>query len=69
MKEPVGVLREVVLLTHEQSVAQLGGSSGLRDEGLMDSALGKPQNLFVYGKPVRAGGERCPRSREESAIH
>jgi death-on-curing protein len=51
MKEPVWVLREVVLRAHEQSLAQFGGSDGVRDEGLMDSALGKPQNLFAYGKP------------------
>ena len=52
MKEPVWVLREVVLTLHEQSLAQFGGSAGIRDEGLMDSALGKPRNLFAYGKPA-----------------
>lgn len=51
MKEPIWVLREVVLLAHEQSLAQFGGAAGIRDEGLLDSALGKPQNLFAYGKP------------------
>ena len=51
MKEPAWVLREVVLMAHEQSLAQFGGSAGVRDEGLMDSALGKPQNLFACGKP------------------
>ena len=51
MKKPVWVLREVVLLAHEQSLAQFGGSPGIRDEGLLDSALGKPQNLFACGKP------------------
>jgi death-on-curing protein len=51
MKEPVWVLREVVFMLHEQSLAQYGGSAGIRDEGLADSALGKPQNLFTYGKP------------------
>lgn len=53
MKDPVWVLREVVLMLHEQSLAQFGGSSGVRDAGLLDSALGRPQNLFVYGKPSR----------------
>jgi death-on-curing protein len=51
MKEPIWILREVALLAHEQSLAQFGGSDGLRDEGLLDSALGKPHNLFAYGKP------------------
>jgi death on curing protein len=51
MKKPAWVLREVVLMLHEQSLAQFGGSAGIRDEGLLDSALSKPQNLFAYGKP------------------
>ncbi len=52
MKEPVWILREVVLMAHDQSLAQFGGSGGVRDENLMDSALGKPLNLFAYGKPT-----------------
>ena len=52
MKEPVWVLREVVLILHEQSLEEFGGSAGTRDEGLLDSALGKPLNLFAYGKPT-----------------
>ena len=51
MKAPAWVLREVVLVLHEQSLAQFGGAAGVRDEGLLDSALGKPHNLFAYGKP------------------
>ena len=51
MKEPVWVLREVALLAHEQSLAQFGGGAGVRDNGMLDSALGKPQNLFAYGAP------------------
>lgn len=51
MKEPAWVLREVVFAAHEQSLAQFGGSAGVRDEGLLDSALGKPRNIFAYGKP------------------
>jgi len=52
MKEPVWVFREVVFMLHEQSLAQFGGLAGVRDEGLLDSALGKPLNLFAYGKPT-----------------
>ena len=51
MKTPVWVLREVVSMLHEQSLAEFGGAAGVRDEGLLDSALGKPQNLFAYGQP------------------
>jgi death on curing protein len=52
VKEPEWVLRETVLTLHEQSLAQFGGSAGMRDEGLLDSALGRPQNLFAYRKPT-----------------
>lgn len=50
--QPVWVLREVVSLLHEQSLAEFGGSAGIRDEGMLDSALNRPQNLFAYGKPT-----------------
>ena len=46
------MLREVVFLLHLQSLADHGGSEGVRDEALLDSALGRPQNLFAYGKPT-----------------
>lgn len=52
MKEPEWVLRETVLILHEQSLANFGGSAGIRDEGLLDSAMGRPQNAFAYGKPT-----------------
>jgi death on curing protein len=51
-KEPKWVLRDTVLLLHEQSLAEHGGTAGIRDEGLLDSALGKPMNLFAYGDPA-----------------
>ncbi|MBM3860425.1 MAG: type II toxin-antitoxin system death-on-curing family toxin [Verrucomicrobia bacterium] len=52
MKEPVWVLRETVLAVQEELLAQFGGSAGLRDEHLLDSALARPQHLFAYGKPT-----------------
>jgi death-on-curing protein len=52
MKTPVWVLRETVLTLHEQSLAEFGGAAGIRDEGLLDSALAKPENLLAYGKPT-----------------
>ena len=52
MKEPVWVRRDVVLAFHEQLLVEHGGSAGIRDEGMMDSALGRPENLFAYGKPT-----------------
>jgi len=52
MKKPVWVLRETVLTLHEQSLTEFGGAAGIRDEGLLDSALSKPENLLAYGKPT-----------------
>lgn len=51
MREPQWVLRETVLALQEQLLSEFGGLSGLRDEGLLDSALNRPQQLFNYGKP------------------
>lgn len=36
---------------HEEQLAEHGGSAGLRDPGLLESALARPQNLASYGKP------------------
>ena len=36
------------LLLHEESLAEFGGARGLRDEGLLDSALARPQNAHAY---------------------
>ena len=52
MKEPVWVSREVVLAAHDEMLAEHGGRSGIRDEGLLHSALERPQNLFLYEKPT-----------------
>ncbi len=43
--------RQVLLLLHDESLAEHGGASGLRDEGLFDSALARPLNLSAYGEP------------------
>lgn len=50
MKEPHWVLREIVLSIHEEQLAEHGGLSGIRDEGLLESALARPLNLWSYGK-------------------
>lgn len=52
MKPPVWVLHETVLALHEQLLAEFGGSAGIRDEGFLDSALARPNNLLAYGKPT-----------------
>ncbi len=49
MKEPTWLNREDCLAIHEMMLAQHGGLAGVRDEGLLESALAKPRNLFAYG--------------------
>jgi len=50
VRAPVWVLPEVVRALHEQLLAEFGGASGIRDEGLLLSALARPPKLFAYGK-------------------
>ncbi len=37
-------------ILHEEQLAEHGGLAGVRDEGLLDSALARPQNLHAYGE-------------------
>lgn len=48
MSEIVWLDRQALLLLHAESVADHGGLPGLRDEGLLDSALARPLNLHAY---------------------
>jgi death-on-curing protein len=48
MNEPEWVRRDVLELLHSQTIAEHGGADGLRDEGLLESALARPQNLYHY---------------------
>ena len=43
--------RRALLLLHDESLAEHGGAPGLRDEGLLESALARPLNLLAYGEP------------------
>lgn len=51
MKAPQWVLRETVLALQERLLAEFGGLGGVRDTGLLDSALARPRQLLAYGKP------------------
>ena len=43
--------RKLLALLHDESLAMHGGASGIRDEGLLDSALAPAPNLAAYGEP------------------
>ena len=51
MTEPVWVRLATVLEVHSFSIAEFGGSLGIRDQGVIESALARPQNLLAYGEP------------------
>jgi death-on-curing protein len=46
--EPRWIDKRALLLLHEESLAMFGGARGIRDEGLLDSALSRPVNLSLY---------------------
>lgn len=46
--EPRWVTKEGLVVLHDRSIALHGGAPGLRDEGLLESALARPANLFHY---------------------
>jgi death on curing protein len=48
--EPRWIDKRALLLLHEESLAMFGGARGLRDEGLLDSALARPVNQYLYDK-------------------
>jgi death on curing protein len=51
MKRWVWLHREIILAVHEHQLAEHGGATGVRDQGLLESALARPENLAAYGKP------------------
>ena len=51
MAEPKWILGEVVLAVHQRQIAEHGGIDGVRDKGLLESALAKPRNLYHLGDP------------------
>jgi death-on-curing protein len=48
MNEPEWLDIETVLDIHREVIAASGGSDGLRDKGLLESALARPQNVLAY---------------------
>ena len=43
--------KQLVLALHDRQLAEHGGSSGVRDDNLLESALARPQQLYAYGDP------------------
>ena len=49
MTEPIWLSTDLVLSIHDEQLGQFGGPPGLRDQGLLESALGRPLNKYAYG--------------------
>ena len=48
----VWITKALALAIHERQLAEHGGGSGVRDAGMLESALARPQQLFNYGHPT-----------------
>jgi death on curing protein len=48
------IFAPVIHAVHDQQLAEHGGPSGVRDQGGVESALARPQNLAAYGEPEAA---------------
>ena len=51
MNEPCWITKEECLAIHRELISRFGGLDGVRDVGLLDSALARPQQLHHYGQP------------------
>jgi len=49
--EPLWIRDDVVIAIHRRQLAEHGGGDGIRDAGLLESALNKPKNLYHYNDP------------------
>lgn len=48
------VSHRAALTAHEEQIAEHGGGAGIRDMGLFESAMARPQQLEAYGEPDAA---------------
>ena len=48
MTEPFWLTRQMVVAIHDEQLTIHGGASGLRDEGMLESALDRPKNRWSY---------------------
>lgn len=48
----VWISKTLAVAIHDRQLTEHGGSSGVRDEGLLDSALARAQQLYAYGEPA-----------------
>ena len=49
-KEPIWLTPDLMIDIHAEQLALFGGPIGLRDRGMLESALGRPLNKYAYGE-------------------
>lgn len=54
MKKWVWIDPRAIVAIHDEQLAEHGGGAGVRDAGLLESALARPVNLALYEKPDAA---------------
>src|SRR5262245_34773968 len=52
MDDPIWISTELAIAIHERQLAEHGGAAGVRDAGLLDSALARPRHQFAYNDPT-----------------
>lgn len=50
MTEPIWLPERLIIAAHSEQLAKFGGPEGLRDAGMLASALGRPRNKWAYEK-------------------
>lgn len=49
MTRPIWIPKSLILEIHTEQIAEHGGTDGIRDDGLLESALARPLNAYAYG--------------------
>ena len=52
MDDPIWITAQLAIAIHKRQLAEHGGAEGLRDAGLLESALNRPRHLFAYNDPT-----------------
>ena len=52
MDDPTWISVEMAIAIHRRQLAEHGGADGVRDQGLLESALSRPRHLFAYSDPT-----------------
>jgi death-on-curing protein len=50
MEEPLWMEAADAVIAHDLELAAHGGSAGIRDSGLLESALARPKNIWAYAE-------------------